>query len=399
MPNDLEQRLERALDEPFEPSEEVTRRARDAALATLPDAPPSGRGTRLALAAGLVAAALSLTGVALAASGSVRHLVGIDRDRPHPRLGTTQPAPLVLPHGALGFSVTAQGRMWLANPGRHLLGVRITTSELSPAAINLVLAHPRHASVVTLATGHTAWTLPSTVVAASWSPDGLRVAYVAQAHGHYVLHVIEGDGDHDQVVDRSVSAVTPSWRADGLGLAYVGANGQVVVRDLVHDRASAVQQPHDCPFGRADGVAFAPRGSELAATFTSGEGMLVDGGHASCFNTSPVFARTPLPSPTAGIGWLTDRELVVGQNQYLSRVVVGSGGAPRIVGYAIAPGGLVGLTVSPDRRHVALAMWEDDGVHVVSAAPPPTNGHTKLKVEERLLLVAGGGPGVRLQWR
>lgn len=397
MPSDLEQRLEGALQERFEPSSEVTRRARDAALATLPEAPPSARGTRLALTAGLIAAALSVTGVALAASGSVRQLVGIDRDHPHPRLGTAQPAPLVLPHGALGFSVTAQGRMWLATPGRHVSGFRLTATELSPGAINLVLAHPDHASVVTLATGHTAWTLPSTVVAASWSPDGIRVAYVAQTHGHYALHVIEGDGDHDRVVDRHVAAVTPSWRADGLAVAYVSGNGKVVVRDLVHDKASAVPLSRDCPLGHAEQVAFAPSGNGLAAAYTAGWAMVSDGGPGQCFGAS-IVPYLGLATPSAGIAWLANHELVTGEMQYLSRFRVGPHGVQPL-GYATAPGGLVGLTVSPDRRHIAVAIWEDDGVHVVSAAPPPTSGHTRLKVEQRLLLVAGGGPGVRLQWR
>ena len=399
MPNDLEQRLEQALGEPFEPGADVTRRARDAALATLPDAAPSARGSRLVLAAALIAAALSVTGVALAASGSVRHLVGIDRDRPHPRIGTTQPAPLVLPRGALGFSVTAQGRMWLATPGRHVSGFRLTTTELSPAAINLVLAHPGHASVVTLATGRTAWTLPSTVVAASWSPDGLRVAYVAQTHGRYALLVIEGDGDHDRVVDGSVSAVTPSWRADGLAVAYVSSNGQVVVRDLAHEKAAAVKRPRECPYGHAEAVAFAPAGNGLAAVFSTGTAMVTAGPRSFCFPTIPVFVRSVVPPPTAGIGWLSNHELVVGEYQFLSRVRVGDIRA-QIEGSTHAAGGLVGLAVSPDRRHVALAVWEDDGVHVITTDPPPTDGTVRpLRVEQRLLLVAGGGPGVRLQWR
>ena len=102
--------------------------------------------------------------------------------------------------------------------------------------------------------------------------------------------------------------------------------------------------------------------------------------------------------PSAGIAWLSDHELVTGELQWLSRFRVDARGVHPL-GYATAAGGVVGLTVSPDRRHVAVAIWEDDGVHVVSAAPPPASGHTNLKVEQRLLLVAGGGPGVRIQWR
>ena len=125
--------------------------------------------------------------------------------------------------------------------------------------------------------------------------------------------------------------------------------------------------------------------------------MVLESGRSHCFGTSiPVILG--LPGPSAGVAWLSDRDLVTGELNALSRFRVGPHGV-RAQGYTTAGGGLVGLTLSPDRRHVALALWERDGVHVVTAAPPPSSGETDLRIEQRLLLVPGGGPGVRLQWR
>jgi hypothetical protein len=135
----------------------------------------------------------------------------------------------------------------------------------------------------------------------------------------------------------------------------------------------------------------------LVASLGGGNAVAVVGSRVQCFWAAvpDIYGIAP---PSAGIAWLSSRELISGEAQWLSRFRVGAGGV-HPEGYATAPGGLVGLTLSPDRSRVALAIWEDDGVHVVSATPPPTSGHTQLKVEQRLLLVAGGGPGVRLQWR
>ena len=43
--------------------------------------------------------------------------------------------------------------------------------------------------------------------------------------GDSQLRTIEGDGDHDRLLDRAVRPVVPSWRADSLAVAYVGAGG------------------------------------------------------------------------------------------------------------------------------------------------------------------------------
>ena len=78
----------------------------------------------------------------------------------------------------------------------------------------------------------------------------------------YRLHLIEGDGDHDRLIDRSVSPARPTWRWDNGSLAYVSANGRVVVRDLIHTRSHVM--PRGC-VGYAEQLGYAPAGSALVA--------------------------------------------------------------------------------------------------------------------------------------
>jgi L-asparaginase II len=115
-----------------------------------------------------------------------------------------------------------------------------------------------HSLVAMAPSGRQAWSHPAggSVAWISWAPFGNRIAYVVHRDGHFVLHVIWGNGTNDTVIDRSVRAVRPSWRSDSLAVAYVGA-----VYDLGHRSRTVVST-------RASGdvrhVAFAPNGKLLA---------------------------------------------------------------------------------------------------------------------------------------
>src|SRR5207249_3240395 len=67
------------------------------------------------------------------------------------------------------------------------------------------------------------------VAAASWSPDGLKIAYVVARPGGYQLRIIEGDGSPDGLLVGHVGAVKPSWRPDALAVAYVDSRGRAAV--------------------------------------------------------------------------------------------------------------------------------------------------------------------------
>jgi hypothetical protein len=71
-------------------------------------------------------------------------------------------------------------------------------------------------------------------VAIAWAPSGLRIAYVVRAGRSFALHLIEGDGDHDEIVDASVRPAQPRWQADSLAVAYLGAGGRWTLYDLAH---------------------------------------------------------------------------------------------------------------------------------------------------------------------
>ena len=99
-------------------------------------------------------------------------------------------------------------------------------------------------------------------MAIAWAPTGLRIAYVVKtARGSEQLRTIEGDGDHDRLLDGAVRSVAPSWRADALAVAYVGAGGRPVVYDFARGAHHVVG---DQRLAGATRLAFAPRGAALA---------------------------------------------------------------------------------------------------------------------------------------
>jgi hypothetical protein len=228
MQSGLERRLSAALGRP-RPTRDVTTRARAAALATLP--PPSRRSIAWV---GVVAAAAALVTVgvgaaALAATGKLHVDLGAPTRRPA-QVRTR----LALPPRTHGLAVVAGGKLWLATRGGlRIEGMPATTAELSPRALYAVVG--LGSSLVAFAPGQRrAWTLrtPGPPVAAAWSPDGLKIAYVVRTRRGAELRLIEGDGDHDRVLDPRVRPVTPAWFADSLRIVYARANGRRAIFDL-----------------------------------------------------------------------------------------------------------------------------------------------------------------------
>jgi hypothetical protein len=191
------------------------------------------------------------------------------------------------------------------------------------------------------------------VVAVAWAPDGLRVAYVVHVGTRYALRLIEGDGDHDQLVDPSVRPVRPAWRADSLALAYVGAGGHPVVLDLGHDSRHVLGR--EC--GSASQVAFSLAGRHLAAATV--EGIVVDG---RCL-------RSRLASGGA-LGWVGSADLVfvqAGARPMLSRV---RGGRAAVGGSRAAcpPGRVDVLATRAAPNGIAVAISSGAGVQLHALA-------------------------------
>jgi hypothetical protein len=254
---DLEARLRRLLALPAS-SGDAEERALRRALAALPAAErPRHRIRALTLALAATIAVMTVAAGALAAAGALHVSLG-RTSKASPQAAASR---LVLQPGLNGIAAVIDGRLWLTTKGgTRIEGLPVASAELSPHAL-YVGAGIGHALVVMAPDGRRAWAHATRgdVSAISWAPNGLLIAYVVHVAGGFQLRMIEGDGDHDRLIDPAVRAVRPSWRADGLALAYVGAGGHAVVYDLAH-RSRSVASTAD----GATGVAYAPDGASLA---------------------------------------------------------------------------------------------------------------------------------------
>jgi hypothetical protein len=257
MSTDPETRLGRLLSTPSS-SGDAEERGLRRALAALPAAErPRHRVRTLTLALAATIAVMTVAAGALAAAGAL-----------HVSLGRTAKATshaaasrLVLQPGMHGIAAVIDGRLWLTTRGgTRIEGLPVASAELSPHAL-YVGAGIGHTLVVMAPNGRRAWAhvTRGDVSAISWAPSGLLIAYVVHVGGGFQLRTIEGDGDHDRLIDPSVRPARPSWRADGLALAYVGAGGHAVVYDLAHRSRSVAAVAEG-----ATGVAYAPDGGALA---------------------------------------------------------------------------------------------------------------------------------------
>jgi hypothetical protein len=404
MPDELEPRLERALSALPGPDDAVAERAARAALAALPEPAAGSRTWHLPVLLVAVAAAVlgAAVGVTLAATGTAPFAP--DRPAPATRPASTnhtagsprRPAPLS------GVVATyADGRLWLGN----VHGRPFSAVELSPGALYVAVGEGHRLSVYTPDLRRRVWShrVAGPVVAIAWRPLGTQIAYVVH-HGHRnVLHLIQADGDTDQVVDPAVAPVTPSWRWDSQAFAYVGAGGHVAVRDLVHLRTDVVRLPRWCPTGGAQSVAFAPAGPKrgwIAGALLDGNAFAVDTatGRATCFAAPPATVGADTPPL---VGWTPRGELLAAHQQFVARLTI-QRGRMTLAGYTAAAGWVAGMAPAPSGGAVLLAVIRSDRLREVVAALPPHADRGAVRVLPPLPpLLAGGHPPVRvtLFWR
>jgi hypothetical protein len=228
------------------------------ALGALPAAErPRHRVRALTLALAATIAVMTVAAGALAAAGALHVSLG----RTSKSSGPAAASRLLLQPGMSGIAAVIDGRLWLTTKGgTRIEGLPVASAELSPHAL-YVGAGIGHALVVMAPNGKRAWahTTRGDVAAIAWAPNGLLIAYVVHVGGGFQLRMIEGDGDHDRLIDPSVRPVRPSWRADGLALAYVGAGGRAVVYDLAHRSRTVAAVAEG-----STAVAYAPDGKSLA---------------------------------------------------------------------------------------------------------------------------------------
>jgi hypothetical protein len=360
MPNELERRLERALnDVPVEATWDAHDRAREAALAAA-GSPAPGRGSlwRIAIAAA-VAMVLVTTGLTLAATG----------DRPFADTATLTKPPRtaglhtgLLPRGARAFSIPAGGRAWVAIPHRVLLhGAPRSAIAVSPGAVYVLEAHGRTLRAVAAGTGRVVQTQRTAgpVSAAVWSPFPIRIAYLTEVGGHQQLHDEWGTLSHDYLVDRDVAAVAPSWRWDSLAIAYVRADGRVAIHNTTSGRNTVISP--NCGLRHPTAMAFAPASGLLAIADRTRLRIVDTTGAAAdvCAAHSPG-----RPS----IAWLRPRQLFVATGTTLSRYLLLQPGLGTDT--TTVPAQITGLTASPDGRRLALALTSGGSTRVVAATAP-----------------------------
>jgi hypothetical protein len=267
MSTDLERRLRDAVHAP-RPSREVTARARAATLAVVP---AGRRGVpRLLVALAAVAVAIGLGAAALAATGKLHVAVGTKPHRAAPA-----PARLTVPAGTHGIALVAGERLWLVTRGGlRIEGMAVSAAELSPRALYALVGVG--SSLVALAPGgRRAWVhhAPGRVVAAAWAPDGLKIAYVVRIPSGAELRLIEGDGDHDRLLDRHVAPLEPHWRPDSLGLVYERATGRGVVLDFARGVTRSHTRPA-APNSWNSATALSPDGKRVARAILGRGGVL-----------------------------------------------------------------------------------------------------------------------------
>jgi hypothetical protein len=310
MSSEAERRLEALFSEAPEPDPGAGEEALHRALQALQPVTAPRRGLRAAVLAFATAVILLVIAAgSLAAAGALHVSIG---GSAKPR-ATTQ---LVLPQGANGIAAVVDGRLSVVTKGGfRLQGLPVSAVALSPHAY-FIAAGIGNSLVAMAPDGRRAWSHPAggKVVAIAWAPDGYRIAYVVHVGRRFVLHVIYGNGIHDQTIDRSVRAVRPSWRADSLAFAYVGGGGRAVVYDVGHQsrRVVAVGPP-------VTGLAFAPSGGALALEGAAGVSLVEES------RTRHIAA-----ADVEALGWLSGRLAVAvpGLNSAVIRLFAAQG-APR----------------------------------------------------------------------
>ena len=393
MPDELEERLERTLDE-LEPGADVTERARAAALGALP--PPRARSRKpLVLVAAACAVAFVFGGVTLAATGGGLPLVAGESPKRHPPPTRPPTTPsIVLPRGAVAFAAAADGRVWLsASSGTRLHGARATAYGLSPGAVWSIVGTDGsiHAVGVQQHGQGFSHTVAGAPLAASWAPAGIRIAYVVRTPRGNRLFDMYGNGTHDFAVAQRVAAVTPSWRWDSQAFAYVTARGRVMVHNAI--AGSTAVLPRACGLRHPAAVAYAPFGGLLAIADAAGRVEIVD-----TMRPGPTHCERGQAGPPS-IAWVRPRQVIVGSGEAITRYDLYG----RFAGADVTnvPGTIVGLAAGMDGRRLALALRDPVGeVRVVEARTPRfSSAAYPLRVYRLLLTIHRTDGPVTLTWQ
>src|SRR5687767_5691920 len=111
------------------------------------------------------------------------------------------------------------------NSGRALLAMRAGTARAGPVRHLPVTAHTlwlghvcqvKFVCCLAVAFSLNAQPAPFLNINPSWSPDGKRLVFQSERHGHTQLYVIDADGTAERRLTRNGAEDThPAWSPDG----------------------------------------------------------------------------------------------------------------------------------------------------------------------------------------
>jgi hypothetical protein len=366
MSSESERQLEQLFAQLPEPDPELEEQALAAALAALPVQPlrPQRTMQRLAILLAAALVLLALAAGALAAAGALHVSFGQQSHHPTRKANSSGSPQLQVPAGAHGIAAVIDGRLWLTTrSGLRLQGLPVSTAALSPHAL-YVAAGIGDSLVAMAPDGRRAWSHPTSgkVTAIAWAPDGLRIAYIVHTGLHFRLHLIVGNGTHDQTIDRAVRPVQPSWRGDSLAFAYVAAGGKPVIYDLGHRSRRLISAPAARDATR---LAFAPSGSALAIGTRNGFLLTSAGGRPN--------GGSFKPSLIGGLGWLNGQIAVAvnpahpGEQAPLVQLFTIGHGEAIPMGQLISPAPIKALDTDNGRLTIAVAA--SSSLRVLSSYP------------------------------
>jgi hypothetical protein len=396
MSAELEQHLRAAFGRLPKPSREASARARSAAPAA-PGPTDQRLSGVLVLVLATVAFAVGAGAAALAATGNLRVDIGAKNKPARP-----VPTRLSVPPGSNGLALVAGGKLWLATrSGLRIEGMPVSAAELSPRALYAVVGIG--SSLVALAPGNRhPWVHPTggRVVAASWSPDGLKIAYVVARRGRYELRMIEGDGSPDRLVAGRADPAKPSWRPDSLAVAYVDSGGRAAVYDLGNG-TRRIFDTRECG-GPTRAVAYAPRGRRLAVAGRSGLALV------ERWNARPGCVGLRSAETINSVGWLSPGTVLtldtpprrLGAASVLRPYRVGAGTIEPLESADSSKQSLRAVAVSPSFRRLVVARVSGRRVLELTINPSPGDVHGgRLVLGRRLLRMRVASAGVSVSWR
>ena len=395
MSTELERQLRHAFARLPKPTRVASTRARSAALAALGPTHARSRGA-LVLIAVAVACAIGAGAAALAATGNLRVTIGAT-----PKQAPRIPTRLAVPAGSNGIAVVAGGELWLATRGGlRIEGMPVSAAELSPRALYAVVGIG--SSLVSLAPGDRRPWVHATdgrVIAAAWSPDGLKIAYVVAHRGRKELRLIEGDGAPDRLLVRGVSAAKPSWRSDALAVAYVDRRGRAAVYDL----SSSTTRTFDtrrCS-GPARIVAYSPRGKRLAVAGTGGVALVERWDRPiTCVGFSRETGMT-------GLAWLSGQIALTSDNPLRGNEVpsavrsyrAGSGGTIERIGAASTPKHLRAVAAPSGGGRAVIGFQPSAGTVELALLGQVGSRTGALRIEKPLVRLQVRASAVSISWR